>query len=386
MPESWVVEFGTRSTIWKLTCGGAISGVRSEAGGPKRRPPNRGHHGNLAMQSRVWIFQYKKEVKEKGAAKASHYVGWYDMDGKRHAESCGSGARGKNCAEKRKRQLQSELDMGVHQPAGRTKWSAFREEYEEKILLNLAPQSRGQVKAALDHFERLARPARMDQINTQTIDAFVATRRTEQGKRKGANVAPASVNKDLRHVKAALRIAVDWGLLPKMPKIRMVREPEKLLSYVTPEHFAKIYREACPLAELPKTPGQQYEPGDWWQALLATAYLTGWRIGELLALRAEDVDLKIGTVITRHGDNKGKRDERVPIHPVVAEHLRQVMGDGKYVFAWSHDKRALWVEFGRIQRAVGIHLPCKEEHEHTPACHVYGFHDFRRAFATVNAK
>ena len=33
----------------------------------------------------------------------------------------------------------------------------------------------------------------------------------------------------------------------------------------------------------------------------------------------------------------------------------------------------------------GIHLVCREKHEHTPSCHVYGFHDFRRAFATVNA-
>jgi len=27
----------------------------------------------------------------------------------------------------------------------------------------------------------------------------------------------------------------------------------------------------------------------------------------------------------------------------------------------------------------------RDQHQHTPACHVYGFHDFRRAFATVNA-
>ena len=34
---------------------------------------------------------------------------------------------------------------------------------------------------------------------------------------------------------------------------------------------------------------------------------------------------------------------------------------------------------------VGIHLHCEEDHKHTDACHVYGFHDFKRAFATNNA-
>ena len=33
------------------------------------------------MNKRLWIFQYAKDIRTKGAAKASWYVGWYDQDG-----------------------------------------------------------------------------------------------------------------------------------------------------------------------------------------------------------------------------------------------------------------------------------------------------------------
>jgi integrase len=52
---------------------------------------------------------------------------------------------------------------------------------------------------------------------------------------------------------------------------------------------------------------------------------------------------------------------------------------------WHHGEYALYEQFRRIQRAAGIHLPCSKAHEHTPSCHTYGFHDLRRAFATMNA-
>ena len=46
--------------------------------------------------------------------------------------------------------------------------------------------------------------------------------------------------------------------------------------------------------------------------------------------------------------------------------------------------RTSQVKFHRIQKAAGIHLPCDGEHEHTARCHLYGFHDEQRGFATVN--
>lgn len=348
------------------------------------------------MNKRVWTFQYKKDVEQKGP-KASWYVGWYDLDAKRHAESCGPGTRGENEANKRKRRIEAELLTGTHEPSGKTAWARFRERYDREELDNLKPSSVKEAKIGLRHFERIVKPCRMDRIRSETIGDFIAKRKLEPGLNPESTVSPATVNKDLRHIKAALRTAYDWGYMPKVPTIKMLREPEKLSRYVAAEHFTLLYDEACTIARLPRNPDQHYKPMDWWRGLLTMAYMTGWRIGELLALRREDLDLEAGTAITRAVDNKGGRDELVPLHPIVVEHLRVLLtppplsaGERRtvapyhLVFRWAHDCNRLWKEFRRIQEAVGIHLPCPERHEHTPACHVYGFHDFRRAFATVN--
>jgi integrase len=337
------------------------------------------------VNKKVWIFQYKKDVAAKGQDKASWYVGWYDLAGKRHCESCGPGARGKNQAEKRLRRVQSELDTGLHRPHTRIVWAVFQAEYDAQILAGLAPKTRLEAQVSLNHFQRIIRPGRLEAINTQTIDTFIAKRRQEPGKKPGSLVSPATINKDLRHLKAALHVAREWGYLAEVPKVRMVREPEKLPRYVTPEHFGVLYHLACPLAKFPEIPGGQYGPADWWRALVVTGYMTGLRISEMLAIKCDDMDLKNAVLITRAADNKGKRDEVLPLHSVVVAHLQKIRSNAPLVFPWPHDPRTLWVEFGRIQRAAGIHLPCPEQHRHTDACHVYGFHDLRRAFATVNA-
>jgi integrase len=223
---------------------------------------------------------------------------------------------------------------------------------------------------------------RVSKIRAAHLAEFVAKRRQEAGKKKGDLVSPATVNKDLRHVKAALGYAKEWGYLIEVPRIRFERVPKKLPTYVTGEHFAAIYR-ACDAARFPQ--GKPYSPADWWRALVVMGYMTGWRISDMLGLRRDGVDLVEGVAISRADANKGKRDERVKLHPVVVEHLRKLAGFDVQVFPWPRDRRTLDTEFDRIQKAAGMHLPCPKAHEHTPACHAYGFHDLRRAFATMNA-
>lgn len=330
----------------------------------------------------AWIYQDPKQVIKHGPEAASWYLGWRDPDGKMRGKSYGAGEEGKAKAEKARVILENDLERGTYRLDTRKQWKEFKAEFIKRVADGLAPSTRRLTVEALDVFEKLAKPKRMAAIRTQTIDDFIAKRRQQKGKREGDVVSPATVNRQLRHLKAALRVAGEWGYLPVIPKVRMLKEPGKLPRFVTPEHFAAIYA-ACKDARWPDA--QAFAAADWWKALLVTAYMTGWRIGALLALRREDLDLTTGTAISRHEDNKGKRDAKVKLHSVVVEHLKKLPGFDPLVFSWHHGDRQVYDEFHAIQAAAGINLPCEKKHEHTDCCHLYGFHDFRRAFATMNA-
>ncbi|MGA2031147.1 MAG: tyrosine-type recombinase/integrase [Thermoguttaceae bacterium] len=327
---------------------------------------------------KAWLFQDVRQ-KQKLGDKCPWSVGWFDPDGKKRSKRIGCESRAKTFA----RKIEGQLAAGTYESDSRKKWDQFRPEYERRVLALMPPQTQEVILQSLDKFQEIVEPAKVAAIRTATIDDFIGKRREERGRKPGSKVSPATINKDLRHLKAALKVAQEWGYLPKVPKIRMVKEPKKLARFVSPEHFAAMYK-ACDVAVRPA--GQEYAAAEWWRGVLMFAYMTGWRISEIVgALTWDDVSLDGGHAITRHGDNKGKRDERVPLHPVVIEHLRKLVDLGPVVFPWSYGRRMMYDQFGRIQDAAGIDLPCPERHEHTEACHHYGFHDFRRAFATMNA-
>lgn len=332
--------------------------------------------------SKAWVYQDPKQVQKHGTEKASWYVGWLDPGGARKCKSCGPGEEGKRNAEKLRKKREAELIEGTYDSAAKRTWADFRKDYEKRIAEGMDPRTRDLVAQALGAFERLVKPVKMVGIKTQTIDDFIRKRCQEPGKKKASTVSPATVNKDLRHLKSAMNVAVEWRDLKELPRFRMLKEPKKLVTYVTGEHFAAIYH-ACDEARLPSR--LPYPAGDWWRGLLAMAYMTGWRISELLAFRRADLDLDEGYAITLAEDNKGDRDDKVKLHPFVIEHLKKLASFEPLVFPWPHDRRTLDDEFDRIQKAAGINLTCRRRHEHTEACRYYGFHDLRRAFATQNA-
>src|SRR5262249_46338836 len=161
----------------------------------------------------VWVFQDPKQVAKKGAELASWYVGYYDPEGKRRCKSCGPGKKGKTAAERLAEKRRAELIERTYKGDPRKTWAEFRKEWEERIGAGMLASTRAQMLDSLDAFEEVIKPKKLDAIKTQTIDEFRTKRAAHPGKKKGSTLSPATVNRDLRNLRAVLRVADEWKYL-----------------------------------------------------------------------------------------------------------------------------------------------------------------------------
>ena len=330
---------------------------------------------------RAWLFQDHRQKKKLGTRKCPWSVGWIDLNGKRRSRSV---SVSKAEADKEKDFILTELRSKRRGEVVTTKWDEFVREYLEFRNAKKGGKIRslGADKDALDCFARLVKPATVTGINADIIMKFMVKRSAERGLKRGSTISPATINKQLRHLRSALVWAVEKGYLQEVPKIEQCEEDEKEGVPVTAEHFAAIY-EHCSVAKHPQ--GYPFTPEEFWQAVLVFGYLTGWRIEEIFGLKWNAVDLEAGTAKVRR--TKGKKDRTVALHSAIVGHLRKIQSFETLVFPWPHDPGFRYKVFHRIQKAAGIHLPCEDadSHECTERCHLYGFHALRYGFASENA-
>ena len=335
---------------------------------------------------KIRVFQDGKQKKRLGARKCPWSVEWRE-NGRRRSKAIGAKADANTFAAVKR----AELEAGAKGLLKHKRWADFAEEYDRLKVANMrSHESRRLTRQILRTFAESAKPQWVHLIDSLALDEYVAKRLQMPGRIPGDKVSPGTVRKDLRTVRAALNVAKDWGYVRDMPKMPRVlgHTPDK--GFMLEEHFDDIMA-ACDVARKPDPrlhPDLPGEPADWWRALLATAWVTGMRIGALLALRWEDVDLDRCLVWSRAHDNKGKRDLRHDMGGA-AELLRDIQGPDPRVFPWNHCRRSIDLVFHAIQKAAGIDLPCRmasgnPEHTCSEVCHLYGWHDIRRAHATYN--
>ena len=285
-------------------------------------------------------------------------VGWYDPEGKRRCKSCGSGSEGRRNADKVRKKIDAELLTSTYgRDHERKSWAEFREEYERRILAGLAVRSGNEAPDCfMNHYERACRA----EAHRRPEDP--AHRRLRLGpawggwQEEGRHGFPRDRQQGAAPRQSSAASGAGVGLPGHGAEVPDGEDAEGAshLCHGRPlcRHLQSVRGgKAAGQPALRRRGVVAGSGGDGLHDRLA-------HLGHAWLAARDDLDLQLAEAITRGADNKGKRDERVKLHPVVVEHLKVLAGFSSRVFAWNHDQRTLQTEFAKIQEAGGIHLPC----------------------------
>jgi integrase len=207
-------------------------------------------------------------------------------------------------------------------------FSAFWEHFLSYSLTNNRPSTvYGKKWMAKLHLLPHFGSMKLDRIGPAEIEAFKARKLAEGQSKK-------SINNMLAALRKMLNLAVEWEVLVKAPKVKGFKQKNNFIAedmFLTFDETDRVLRAAAPE----------------WTVYLTIGVKTGLRVGELLALKWEDLDLVAGRLVVRRtlwcaqeGPPKGGRNREVPLSPEALaalkayRHLR-----GPYVFCGEAGKR-----------------------------------------------
>lgn len=219
---------------------------------PKATPERR-TFGRLFQRKRVWYLRYRS-------------------GGRERVESLKTTSRA--IAERKAAVIEDHVGRGDHQGADVRRVSyadletLIRADYKTRGLRSLA-----RLNSALAHLAETFGATRASAITSDAIVRYHAAR-------LAAGAAPATVAYELAAMRRMFRLAVKHRRLSSAPSITISAPQNARTGFVSRDDFDAI------VAELP----------DCLRAPITFAFLTGWRIREVLGLEWRHVDLDAGTV------------------------------------------------------------------------------------------
>lgn len=299
----------------------------------------------------------------------SWVVRWFGNDGQRYSRSCKTRKEADRFAEEK----QKEVRDGKGDEPQKVTLKEFGETYME-LRTDLTKRSREEHDRLIRFLRILFGDNRpLHSITPLDVRGFIAWYRKR--KVKGKPVSQATVNKVMREGHRFFREAVDCQLIKANPFVgmRQTRVAEVDWHHVTPTEFRALLDAASSTR---------------WQAIIALAYCCGLRVGEILNLTWDDVDLTEHTVriVAKRGElaedwsPKDKDMRTVPLPEpariVLAKLWLARSQDQVYVvtlsFGPNADKpiprRNTWRDFDVIRRRASV-----------PRC---SLHDLRKSYCT----
>lgn len=296
----------------------------------------------------------------RGAGKKSDvWVMVWRTNGKLHKKS--TGTKLKDAARQIARDFERKLALSPHglvdpfaEHANMT-WADARRRFSAHCDDKYAdhPATIEAIDFCLVAFERTTKPKLLRDLTTKLLVNFAAKR--------AAEVAPATTNKDLRHVRLFARWANKQHYLRTLPEfgVAFLREDRKLPVVVPPAVTANL------LAAIDQTK-LRHRSADWWRVFVSIAHQLGPRRGEILGLRWSAVDFRGLSVAIASTISKGRRDRVVPIDLELANLLARwwlIEGqpsDASPVLPWAgDDERKLYSDWYRVCKTAGVRAAWK---------------------------
>lgn len=233
---------------------------------------------------------------------------------------------------------------------------------EYAVIRSLKPTALYQFRLTLDRWaEFVGHPPELGDLEPLRVQAFLNHRRTV--------VAAATARKDRTHIVALWSHAAKRRLVEEFPTLPPIRAPQRIPKAYRVQDVSAIIRAASTL------PGtiSGVPAGAWWACIVRLCWETAERIGAVLQLRWDDVDLDERFVVFRGETRKGGvRDIRRDISEELSGQMRTIRRRPQdLVFAWDRQYTSLWLVLRRICTVAGV----------TPR----GFHGLRKAAASYVA-
>jgi len=249
---------------------------------------------------------------------------WYEfvVRGLRYRRSIGKVSKGiaREVAEKKRiealegklveRPVKAPL-FGHYDPAKKT-FSDAAGDYFAFYAAHRKPSAMGRYSFLLRRLCKSFGNKRLDEIEPIAIEEY-------KRERKAAEMADASVNRELACLKSLFNMAVRWGWVRTNP-VRLVslfRENNARQRFLTLEEEQELLKQCHALGNLRLA------------ALVLAAVDTGFRAGELESVLWKDVDFERGEISVAGGYTKNGEPRRNPMTTRLREMLSLLKGTGK---------------------------------------------------------
>ncbi len=198
---------------------------------------------------------------------------------------------------------------------------------------------------------------RLDAIAAEDIERYKASRLQ-------AGLSPKTVNNHLGVLGKCLRTAAEWGRMGSVPRFRMLKVPPDRFDFLDPTEAVRLVAAFADAL---------------WKTMGLCALRSGLRLGELIGLRWEDIDLERRQLTVRRSIVRGvvasPKSNKVRHVPLADDLYAALVGLGRgtgYVFEQADGEP---VTRGMAWRA--IQTACKRA-----ALRPVGWHVLRHSFAS----